>query len=768
MSTNTENTTITTNDNNRTFITQFDASTVASVALDGHVSFNASRIRKVEKNVVVVKEQNGKQKVAIISGGGSGHEPAMAGFVGEGFLHASVCGDVFASPSVEQIMACIDEVLVHASEEKEGIDSILLLVMNYTGDVVNFSIARDRARKEYAKSKLKNIEVFAFDDDCSIPECERGKGGARGLCGTLLGLKATSASARRGEGFSEVQKVAERFRKNTKTYGFSLGRCDVPGQRKQGDVEVPDGMVELGLGIHNEPGFKTVPFESAEKTVEIALDAIEKALELESEKAKRNSAVSGVGIMGKIDHMLGLDAETKMSIGLVKPIELCLVVNGLGGTSNLELGLLANLAKQSLEKRGGNACKITHAMCGSFMTSLNMRGASLTVSVLEDENDGALLDEPCEVNAWPRLINLSTTTSVTSATTTTTTNTARKLQEQMDVLPVPPKDATETKNVDKKTSTKEETPKKSTNQKERQQKKKENKLRTPKVTVTEEEAEALAAAIQLSCATILSMRDELTRLDAIAGDGDCGDTLAAGAAAILEDSVDYIYKHPDVVCDQLANSCARSMGGTSGVLYDVFFRAAGDTLDETESDFDEAEYEDYMDDSFEYREALARGICAIRKHGKATAGDRTMLDALMPALGHWGMLMNDDLKEQCDRIAKAAKDGAEETRNMTANAGRASYVNKDKLKEQKVPDPGALAVAAWIGASCEEVTRLLANKNVKPNERHLSFMNRIDPNFKGDRDDHDAIPVEDRLGEFDDTPHSDDDLPEDQKIRFVL
>ena len=187
------------------------------------------------------------------------------------------------------------------------------------------------------------------------------------------------------------------------------------------------------------------------------MDAIEKALELESEKAKRNSAVSGVGIMGKIDHMLGLDAETKMSIGLVKPIELCLVVNGLGGTSNLELGLLANLAKQSLEKRGGNACKITHAMCGSFMTSLNMRGASLTVSVL-DENDGALLDEPCEVNAWPRLINLSTTTSVTSATTTTTTNTARKLQEQMDVLPVPPKDATETKNVDKKTSKKKKRP----------------------------------------------------------------------------------------------------------------------------------------------------------------------------------------------------------------------------------------------------------------------------------------------------------------------
>ena len=222
MSTNTENTTITTN--NRTFITQLDASTVASVALDGHVSFNASRLRKVEKNVVVVKEQNGKQKVAIISGGGSGHEPAMAGFVGEGFLHASVCGDVFASPSVEQIMACIDDVLVHASEEKEGIDSILLLVMNYTGDVVNFSIARDRARKEYAKSKLKNIEVFAFDDDCSIPECERGKGGARGLCGTLLGLKATKRFRREeGRGFRRCEKSPRDFGRTRRRTGFRWG-----------------------------------------------------------------------------------------------------------------------------------------------------------------------------------------------------------------------------------------------------------------------------------------------------------------------------------------------------------------------------------------------------------------------------------------------------------------------------------------------------------------------------------------------------------------
>ena len=628
-----------------------------------------------------------------------------------------------------------------------------------TTDVVNFSVARDRARKAYPKSRLKHIEVFAFDDDCSIPEEGRGKGGARGLCGTLLCLKATCAAASAGEDFHAVRKVAERFRKNTKTYGFSLGRCDVPGQKKQEDVEVPNGMVELGLGSHNEPGFETVPFESASKTIEIALDAIERALEFGDMKAKRSSeSGGGGGIVGKVDEMLGLDGETKMNIGLLKPIELCLVVNGLGGTSNLELGLLAHLAMQSLEKRGGKVCTITHAMCGNFMTSLNMRGASLTVSVL-DENDGALLDAPCEVNAWPRCINLSSTTNTSI------------LQEQPQtdvvstVLPDDPAKDETTKEEEEEEHRKQEEEQTTSKSKRNQ---KNASLRSPKVTVTEKEAEALEAAIQLSCATILSMRDELTRLDAIAGDGDCGDTLAAGASAILEDSVGYIYKHPDVVCDQLANSCARSMGGTSGVLYEVFFRAAGNTLDDTESDFDEDEYEDYMDDSFEYREALARGIYAIRKHGKATIGDRTMLDALMPVLGNWGLLMNDDLKEQCDRIAKAAKDGAEETRTMTANAGRASYVNKDKLKELNVPDPGAFAVAAWIRASCEEVTRVLAKKDIQPNERHLSFMNRIDPNFKGDRDDHDAVPPEERLGEFDDAPVSDDDLPDDQKITFKI
>ena len=142
-----------------------------------------------------------------------------------------------------------------------------------------------------------------------------------------------------------MRKVAERFRKNTKTYGFSLGRCDVPGQKKQEDVEVPNGMVELGLGIHNEPGFETVPFESASKTIEIALDAIERALEFGDMKAKRSSeSGGGGGIVGKVDEMLGLDGETKMNIGLLKPIELCLVVNGLGGTSNLELGLLADIS----------------------------------------------------------------------------------------------------------------------------------------------------------------------------------------------------------------------------------------------------------------------------------------------------------------------------------------------------------------------------------------------------------------------------------------
>jgi triose/dihydroxyacetone kinase / FAD-AMP lyase (cyclizing) len=714
-----------------TFITAQDVS--VSQSIDGFTFMNPSIessnrstiFSKTSREIATNRKDMRGIRCQVVTGGGSGHEPAFAGFVGaRNAIDCCVIGELFSSPSVEQILRALACMIGAGEEEEENekrsqVGGIFMLIMNYTGDVVNFSIARDRAKKELG---IENIEVFAFDDDCSIPIEERGRGGARGLCGTLLALKAVTAaanlpkiaSAKKDGAFwsnnnnnnnksttfrtvEELRIVAEKFRKETKTFGFSLNRCDVPGKQQDASLIVPDGKVELGLGIHNESGFKTVDFESLEKTVAIAMETIERELMLEQRVQMRTSN----GIFAKIDEVFGLSPSKKMEIGLVKPLKLCLVVNGLGGTSNFELNVIANCAQKWIKDRSNNY-EVTHAMCGSFMTSLNMHGASISLCCLDEDNNGSgeefsmadLLDTPCDCPAWPRCINLSN-----ASVRVVDENIERTATSKLVLAPPSPTPAIEEGEEGK------EKEQKDLHASIKPPSKKEITKKEPKITVTAIEAETLAAAIQLSCATILSMKDELTRLDAIAGDGDCGDTLAAGAQAILEDSVDYRYAHPDLVCEQLANSCARSMGGTSGVLYDVFFRACGDVLK------DAVDENDYDANEFEYRDALARGITAIREHGKANIGDRTMLDALMPALGRWGMLMNDDLRLQCDRIAKAAKDGAEETRQMQANAGRAAYVNKYRLKEMNVPDPGALACAAWIGASCEEVTKLMAKRS---------------------------------------------------------
>ena len=211
-----------------------------------------------------------------------------------------------------------------------------------TTDVVDFC-CENPASAAYPKSRLKHIEVFAFDDDSIRRKGE--VGGARFVRDFVV-FESDVRGGERQEDFLAVRTRRE-VRKNTKTYGFSLGRCDVPGQKKQEDVEVPNGMVELGLGIHNEPGFETVPFESASKTIEIVGRV---GVGIWGYESKEVRIGRWRGIVGKVDEMLGLDGETKMNIGLLKPIELCLVVNGLGNRV-ISVGLLAPLSNGG-EKRG--------------------------------------------------------------------------------------------------------------------------------------------------------------------------------------------------------------------------------------------------------------------------------------------------------------------------------------------------------------------------------------------------------------------------------
>ena len=188
---------------------------------------------------VVVRNDWDKSKVALVSGGGSGHEPAHAGFVGRGMLTAAVCGDVFASPSVDAVLAGILAVT--------GQSGCLLIVKNYTGDRLNFGLAAERARAFGLK-----VNMVIVDDDVALPELSQ----PRGVAGTLFVHKIAGALAEDGQSLENVTQAAERVIAGAKTLGMSLDTCTVPGSPKED--RIPAGKVELGLGIHGESGVEQI------------------------------------------------------------------------------------------------------------------------------------------------------------------------------------------------------------------------------------------------------------------------------------------------------------------------------------------------------------------------------------------------------------------------------------------------------------------------------------------------------------------------------
>ncbi len=193
---------------------------------------------------VVYRADWDKSRVALISGGGSGHEPAHAGFVGRGMLTAAVCGDVFASPSVEAVLAGILAVTGEAG--------CLLIVKNYTGDRLNFGLAAERAR-----ALGRKVEMVIVDDDIALPDLPQ----PRGVAGTLFVHKIAGSAAEAGKSLQEVTAIAQAVLEKTASIGMSLDTCTVPGSEKEDRIAA--GHAELGLGIHGEAGVQQVEFTGA-------------------------------------------------------------------------------------------------------------------------------------------------------------------------------------------------------------------------------------------------------------------------------------------------------------------------------------------------------------------------------------------------------------------------------------------------------------------------------------------------------------------------
>ncbi|WP_203070720.1 dihydroxyacetone kinase family protein [Falsiroseomonas ponticola] len=287
-----------------------------------------------------------RREVAVISGGGAGHEPAHAGYVGPGLLHAAVAGDVFTSPPVDAVLAAIRAVA--------GPPGALLIVKNYTGDRLNFGLAAELARAEGIP-----CEVAVVADDVALAGTVE-PARRRGIAGTVLVHKVAGAAAAAGLPLDAVAAEARAAAAALGSMGVALGACTVPAAGRPG-FDLPEGEMELGLGIHGEAGVARVPLAPAREVAATLLDRIL--------------------------------AETRWQAGT--PV--ALLVNGLGGTPPMELALMAREALAGLRARG---IGVARAWCGTALSALEMPGCSFSVMVL-DAARLARLDAPASAPAWP-------------------------------------------------------------------------------------------------------------------------------------------------------------------------------------------------------------------------------------------------------------------------------------------------------------------------------------------------------------------------------
>lgn len=315
-----------------------DPNQVVADALTGFSKANPNIEYFPTLEVIARREKSGK--VGVVSGGGSGHEPSFAGYVGEGFLDAAVAGNVFSSPSPDRILQGIK-----AADSGKG---VLVIIMNYSGDIMNFDMARDLASMEGIETELVVVR-----DDVAVPESTYSTG-RRGIAGTLFVLKVAGAAAAAGKSLSEVKAAAELACENVRSMGMAMSACSLPAVGKPGFV-LEDDEIEIGMGIHGEPG-------------------IEKSGILTSkELAKRLTDK----ILADYDYT---DSEVTV------------MVNGLGATPLMELLILYNDVESYLCEKG---IKIYRCFVGNYMTSLEMSGCSITLLKMNDTLK-EFMDKPCK------------------------------------------------------------------------------------------------------------------------------------------------------------------------------------------------------------------------------------------------------------------------------------------------------------------------------------------------------------------------------------
>ncbi|KAA0148509.1 hypothetical protein FNF31_07398 [Cafeteria roenbergensis] len=616
--------------------------------------------------------------VAIVSGGGSGHEPAHAGYVGAGMLTAAVCGDVFASPSVAAVLAAI------AATARPGGPGALLIVKNYTGDKLNFGLAAEKARAAGIAVRVVHVADDAAVDGGRIT-------GRRGLAGTLLVHKCAGAAAARGACLSAVTAAAEAAAAAVATVGVSLTTCSVPGAPRSRRLDNPH-TVELGLGIHGEPGREAITLPSATDLVDRVMTVLSAAPAL---------------------------SKPVEEGGSVPP--LALLVNDLGACSGLEQAVIAGAAARWLSSRG--RC-VALAACIRGMTAIDMRGFSVTIMSLSPAVQ-ELVEAGTEAPAWvplrrpaaaPRTVPLPRLAAETSGadpwfpgqggagppldgaaarlaarclwaaaaavgSSEASLNALDAVSGDGDCGATASKGACAVAAVADASLSRAGVP-------------------SDEVSLMRREAMAVGRA---TASTLLPKfaGDEAKPPSAPTPWG--ADGSAAGSAA-----------GPAADLTQLAallRACeaavSRSMGGSSGVIQALLFAAAAaaaaaavgtDGGDGSGAGATAAGARGSDGAVSLAARAAKAGVAAVMAAGGASPGDGTMVDALFPAAEALERvaLAGGSAVEAARAAADAAAAGAEATQGKAAAAGRASYVGT--AEAAAAADPGAVAAALWVHA----------------------------------------------------------------------
>lgn len=503
---------------------------------------------------IVARADWDKSRVAVISGGGSGHEPAHAGFVGKGMLTAAVCGDVFASPSVDAVLNAIVAVT--------GDRGCLLIVKNYTGDRLHFGLAAEKAKRYGLK-----VEMVIVADDIALPDNKQ----PRGIAGTALVHKIAGYAAEQGKSLSEVRDIARQASESVWSLGLAMETCNLPGSSDEDD-RIQRGQVELGLGIHGEPGASTVDSHNSQKLIET------------------------------------LVAPLKAQAG---DDRVAVLINNLGGVSALEMAQLTKeLAHSALKDQ------IAYLIGPApLVSSLDMKGFSLSLLRLNETFEKAI-NADVQTVGWQKPVPFAPMK----------TQRHNPVYNQLEIEP--------------------------------------------------SENPQVKTLVSTAARTLVDLENRLNALDAKVGDGDTGSTFAEGAREIIHllEQGALPLNNTAQLLQLVGERLATVMGGSSGVLMSIFFTAAGQAVH----------------DGKPLPEALLRGLHQMKHYGGADLGDRTLIDALQPAL--------EALRDSgLDAAASAAKAGAAKTATMqTAGAGRSSYVNSESL--EGVTDPGAVAIAEVFAA----------------------------------------------------------------------